>query len=249
VSYETGLAAALAAGQATIDHLDSYAEAMLPEGSELAGVAPEWFGLNLAEDMDSGMAAELARQTAEAGVWNVPTQSLFETTSGTVPSAELAARPGMDMLSPQLAERWARAVNDIQSGSPAEARANFLNARRVLISALQAEGAGLLLGSDAPQIMNVPGFSTHQELEYLVAAGLTPLEALQSGTINVAKFFGAEDEGYVAPGAVANLVLLKANPLEDIGNTQAIKGVIRAGNWYDRATIELWFNKIRADGI
>ena len=249
VSFAVGLDAALRERQATIDHLDGYAQAMVPAGSIMAGVAPSWFGLNLALAMDAHMAAELARSTALAGVWSVPTQSLFETTAGTITLDELMARPGMKYLSPALRSRWKRSVENIREQSGREQRSAFLSARRALIRELQHAGASLLLGSDAPQIMNVPGFSVHQELAYMVAAGLTPLQALQSGTLNVARFFGHRDRGEVAAGFVADFVLLENNPLNDIGATRGISGVMRAGNWYGRERLDQMLKDVEERGI
>ncbi len=238
VSFETGLQTALDQGQATIDHLDAYAEAMVPADHALHGEAPQFFGLNLADGMDASTAGELARATAAAGVWQVPTQSLFETTTGELSIEALKARPGMDMLGDELLGNWVNAVTNIRGQMSLEQRRAFLQARRALLDAMQEAGVGLLLGSDAPQIMNVPGYSVHQELAWLVDAGLTPLEALQTGTLNVARFFGETDRGEVAPGQVADLVLLAANPLEDIGNTARILGVARDGRWYGRAELD-----------
>jgi len=144
---------------------------------------------------------------------------------------------------------WRRSVEEIRGGSTAEDRRRFLDARRVLIRELQRAGAGLLLGSDAPQIMNVPGFSVHTELGYLVNAGLTPLEALQTGTINVARYFGFEDQGLVVPGQVADLVLLARNPLENIAWSTTIKGVARAGRWLDRDALDRLLANIEKRGL
>lgn len=249
VSFDVGLAAALASGQATIDHLDGYAEALVPSDSPLAGTAPQWFGLNLGHVLDPARVPDLARATARAGVWNVPTQSLMETSCGETPLAELMARPGMEYLSPELAQRWRQAVADIRGRSTPEQRAGLLAARRTLLAALQESGAGLLLGSDAPQIMNVPGFSVHQELQYLVAAGLSPLAALQSGTLNVARFLGRVDAGEVSDGMVADFVLLRGNPLQDIRATASIVGVVRAGEWLDRAELDRWLAEVRQRGL
>ena len=105
------------------------------------------------------------------------------------------------------------------------------------------------MGSDAPQISNVPGFSVHQELQYLVAAGLTPLQALQSGTINVARFFGHRFEGEIKARHAADFILLKDNPLLDIGATQGIEGVMRAGKWYGREQLNSMLEGVAKRGI
>ena len=97
---------------------------------------------------------------------------------------------------------------------------------------------GLLLGSDAPQVFNVPGFSIHHELKYLVDAGLTPYEALRSGTVNVASFFNHPDWGTVKRGNVSDLVLLGGNPLKYIQQTSKIEGVMRGSQWVSKEYIE-----------
>jgi imidazolonepropionase-like amidohydrolase len=126
-----------------------------------------------------------------------------------------------------------------ETGStPASAR-RTIEVRRRLIKALHAAGAGLLLGSDAPQIYNVPGFSTHRELESLVAAGLTPYQALETGTRNVARYFGTEQAtGTVERGKRADLILLEADPLVDVRNTTRRAGVMVRGRWLPQAEIE-----------
>jgi len=104
--------------------------------------------------------------------------------------------------------------------------------RRRLIKALYDAGVPFLLGSDAPQLWNVPGFSTHRELAALVDAGLTPYQALRTGTVDVAKFLGEEGRaGVVREGARADLLLLDANPLSSIGNSLRIDGVVLNGRW------------------
>ena len=102
----------------------------------------------------------------------------------------------------------------------------FIELRRKLLLECQRYGVGLLLGSDGPQVFNVPGFSVHHELKYLVDAGLTPFEALQSGTVNVAKFYNKKDLGMIKEGFVSDLILLNGNPLQNIENTKKIEGVM-----------------------
>jgi imidazolonepropionase-like amidohydrolase len=249
VSFAVGLDMALRLGQATIDHLDGYAQEMVPENSPLSGEAPSFFGLNLASAMDIKLAPRLARATASAGVWNVPTQSLIENWAGERRMKDLLSGPGMIYVSGELKQRWINNVSSLREQSSVDSRRRFITLRRGLIQELQAAGAGLLLGSDAPQVMNVPGFSIHQELEYLVQSGLTPLQALQSGTRNVAAFFDAGNQGEVKSAYVADLVLLRSNPLEGITATSDILGVMRAGTWYGREQLDRMLAAIEARGI
>jgi imidazolonepropionase-like amidohydrolase len=245
VSEAVGLDAALRARQDSIDHLDGYAQAMVPEDTRLHGESPQFFGVNLAPDIDAGRADALAYATALAGVWNVPTQSLLEHAAGDTPVKALLDRPEMAYVSSGLATRWSAAVMSLRNMAAAGDRVKFLAARRALIRALHEAQAGLLLGSDAPQIMNVPGFSIHHELAFLVEAGLTPLEALRTGTVEVARFFGETDRGLVAEGHVADMVLLGANPVQTIGATRDIRGVMRAGRWHSRADLDALLADIR----
>jgi len=249
VSFEVGLDTALKQHQATIDHLDGYAEAMVPESSPLYGKAPSFFGINLAAEMESGLAPPLARATATAGVWNVPTLSLIENMAGLRGLEELLARPGMQFVSEELRQRWINNVNGMREQYSPGDRERFLILRRTLIRELQAAGAGLLLRSDAPQIMTVPGYSIHEELAYMVGAGLTPLEALRSGTLNVATFFGNENHGEVKPGYVADLVLLQSNPLDDITATTQILGVMRGGTWFSREDLDTLLRAVNGRDI
>ncbi len=117
-----------------------------------------------------------------------------------------------------------------------EQRLEHIALRRCFIKALHDAGVPFLLGSDAPQLWNVPGFSAHRELAALVAAGLTPYQALRTGTVNVAKYIKEEGRsGVVRRGARADLILLDANPLRDIANSSRISGVVVSGRWIGSA--------------
>ena len=114
----------------------------------------------------------------------------------------------------------------------ARGRAASSSCAASLMRALRDAGAGLVLGADAPQVFNVPGFATLRELESLVAAGLTPYQALQAGTRNPAIALGVPDSfGTVAVGKRADLLLLDADPLADIRNVWKRAGVVLAGRW------------------
>ena len=114
------------------------------------------------------------------------------------------------------------------------------------IAALHQGGVGLLLGSDSPQIFNVPGFSIHRELEALVAAGLGPTEALRTGTDAPARFLDRTDDfGALRTGLAADLVWLRADPTVEVAATRQIAGVMVRGRWLDRATLDAGLADIR----
>jgi hypothetical protein len=245
VSVEVGIPLTLASRQATIDHLDGYAQELVPGDHPLHGVAPEFFGVNLAAGLRTARVRDLARATRDAGVWNVPTQSLLENMLYAQSLDALMARPEMSYVQASTIEQWRERVVAIRESIGPSLAQNFLSTRRALLEQLQIEGAGLLLGSDAPQIMNVPGFSIHEELGYLVGAGLTPYQALATGTIHIATFLGEPDRGRVEPGFVADLVLLAGNPLEDVSRTREVLGVMRGGEWYERRWLDERLEAIR----
>ena len=249
VSADVGLALTLSSRQATIDHLDGYAQELVPEGHALFSVNPGFFGFNLSPGFQlpdpstasgcpgSSLMGRAACATAAAQVWNVPTQSLIENLLGEKSVEALLARSGMEFVRESTLLNWTNRVKNTKASTgPGQAR-SFVLARRALIKQLHDAGAGLLLGSDAPQVMNVPGYAIHDELEYLVASGLSPYEALQTGTVNVARFFKHPDKGYLKKGYRANAVLLKNNPLEDISATREILAVMKNGSWYDASWI------------
>ncbi|MFQ5982516.1 MAG: amidohydrolase family protein [Woeseiaceae bacterium] len=241
VSVAVGVPHALASGMASIDHLDGYMRAMLKDDADLSGGTAGFFGVLLADRIDEQKIAEIAAQTAAAGVWNVPTEALFEHLISDIPPSEMRTWPEMRYMPRATVARWVSAKQQVLTDpayDPAIA-ARAIDIRRSLILALHKGGAGLLLGSDAPQVFNVPGFAVHRELEYLVASGLTPYEALRTGTVNPATFFGQERVlGSVETGKEADLVLLDANPLADIKNARRIHGVMLRGRWLDRQELD-----------
>lgn len=243
VSIGVGLERALAAGQATIDHLDGYAQVLVPEDHPARQREPGLFGFNIGDAMEIGRVDEWAEKTRAAGVWNVPTQTLIENLA-TGDLEELTARPAMRYVDAQTREQWVDRVRSMRAGQPAERLEHFVEVRRALIRALHEAGAGLLSGADAPQIMNVPGDALHHELEIYVAAGLSPAEALATSTVNVARFFGQPGHGCLAAGCVADLVVLEGDPLADISSLRRIHGVMRAGNWHDRAALDALLNEV-----
>jgi len=239
VPVAVGVEAALRLNMATIDHLDGYFVALLPADSYRSGGYGGSFDVMLAREIMPERIEDIAVATAAAGAWNVATQVLIEHLVSDVPVAELRTRPEMKYMKRSTVQRWAESKQALlaEGGFDPAVAALAIDLRRKLILALHEAGAGLLLGSDAPQVFNVPGFSLHRELDILVASGLTPFEALQTGTTAVADFLGT-NTGVVQVGKDADLLLLDANPLKDIRNSRRIHGVMLRGEWLAASALE-----------
>jgi imidazolonepropionase-like amidohydrolase len=117
-----------------------------------------------------------------------------------------------------------------------------------MVGALHRAGVPFLAGTDAaPGVYIMPGFSLHDELANFVEAGFTPMESLQTATSGPAKFLGTEGtSGAIAPGKVADLLLLSANPLDNIHNTRQITAVIANGRLFDRAALNRILQAVEA---
>ena len=248
VPVEVGIRHALENSYATIDHVDGYLEGLVPAS---AGVTPNengFFGYNFTPLADPANIDELVAQSKKQGVWVVPTQSLFERWFAPATADEMLAQPEMQYMPVSTLENWKRRKEQSTgkgSGFSAQQWEDFISLRRQLIKALQEEGQGLLLGSDAPQLFNVPGFSIHHEMAGMLRAGLSPLEILQSGTLNPAIFYEMGDEfGEIKEGLSADFFLVSGNPLEDLANLRKVEGVMVKGTWISKADIEKKLNSI-----
>lgn len=247
VSYDVGIWHAMESGYSTIDHLDGFIEGLVPGIEKIPEQRAGLFGMYLADQVNASEIPRLLNGLKANNVWVVPTQSLAERWFHPNYSAEdFKKDPHRIYMNPNTVDQWITSKNNLKSSpeyTDAEMK-KFVEFRRDLILKCQKNGVGLLLGCDAPQIFNVPGFSTHNELEYLVLAGLTPLEALRTGTVNVAKYLKQNDAGLVEAGAVSDLILLDANPLVDIKNTRQIAGVMIGNKWMDKKYIDAQLKKL-----
>ncbi len=248
VPVAVGVRAALELNIATIDHLDGYLVALLPPHSFKSGGYGGFFDIMLAAELDPQQIGAIAAATAASGTWNVPTQILIEQRVSATPVAELRNYDEMKYMPAETVERWAATKQALLSERDfdPETAALAIDLRRQLILALHEAGARLLLGSDAPQVFNVPGYSTHRELKVLVASGLTAYEALQTGTTAAAEYLGT-NAGSVQVGKDADLVLLDANPLDDIENSRRIHGVMLRGLWLSGHALQQRLEQYRRD--
>lgn len=146
--------------------------------------------------------------------------------------------PRLAMISPAVRELWGGMA---RAATPANTRNLQQLYERIpaIVLAFHRAGVTILAGTDAWAVYDFPGSDLHSELWHLVQAGLTPLEALRTATLSPARFFKVADSlGSIRPGKLADLVLLEANPLTDIGNTERIAGVVTNGRYLDRAALE-----------
>jgi hypothetical protein len=234
VPLDVELAGAVRHRFSTIDHLDGFVEAMWPGPRPITAQQTGFFGLNLIPQIDRTRLPGLVAAVKSANIAQVPSMSLMDNYASDETGEQLAQRYEMQYWFANQVASWVMNKNNFLANSPASAaqRAEYIAVRRQILKALHDAGVPILLGSDTPQVWNVPGFATHRELESLVAAGLTPYQALRTGTVNVAAFYKETGRsGVVAVGARADLLLLDANPLTNVSNTQRIAGVVVNGRW------------------
>ena len=246
VSFNVGVWRAIDARYSTIDHLDGFIEAITPGSDTLAEPETGLFGAWIAYRADPSRIPKLVDALREKHVGVVPTQALAERWLSPLPAEAFTTDPAMKYMKPQEVENWVKAKNTYNSNPnfSKDHAATFVQIRRKLIDECQKNGVVLLLGSDAPQVFNVPGFSIHNEMQYMVDAGLTPFETLRMGTTNVATYLNKPDTGVIKPGNRSDLVLLGGNPLDDIRQTRSIEGVMMGTNWLPKEYIQNELKKL-----
>ena len=241
----TDAVAAAKAGIASIEHLTGVPEAASPKPSALfsahyRGFFPGWTAFERSwADLDSAALTRVANRLAESKVTLIPTLVLHETLSrldepGTLRDPALQEVPEArqrDWDVPGLIARAGWTEADFEAFQ--RSRAN----QDLFIRQFEAAGGRLAAGTDAANQMLVPGYSEHREMELLVRAGLTPREALRAATRNAAALIGADSLGLLAPGKVADLLVLSKDPLVDIRNTRAITAVMARGYLLDADSI------------
>ena len=247
VSFGVGVWRAIDAGYSSIDHMDGFVEAMVPGIESMVEQQTGLFGMFVADKADVAMIPKLMKELKDKNIWVVPTQSLADRWfAANYTGDDFLKDPDSKYMDKKIVNQWIDTKKNLMANAQYDAKKieNFIKLRRKLIYECQQNGVGLLLGCDAPQIFNVPGFSTHNELKYLVDAGLTPYQALRTGTVNVAKYLNLSEAGIIKPGAIADLVLINGNPLTDITNTKKVEGVMMRGKWLSKNEIEAGLKKL-----
>lgn len=240
---------ALGSRQTSIDHFDRYVEFLVPEGTDTGERPAGFFGSGWVRFVDERRIPDAVRRTIAAGTWNVPTLSLVENLASPETPEAMIAWPEMRYMPRRVLDGWAKAKREfaVRPDFQPDAARRLVELRRRLLRDLHAAGAPIALGSDAPQFFNVPGFSIHHEMRMMQAAGLTPYQVLATGTREAGRYFGPKAGfGTIAPGQRADLILLTANPLENLANVERRAGVMVRGRWLPESEIQARLEKIAA---
>ena len=235
VPADVGVVHAIEAGQLTIDHIDGYTAYL----SAFEGAEREQ------------KMAEVIQLTLEHGTWIVPTQALWETIIGAADYDALKKYDELKYIPQQVRNgynNWVTNNIDNNSNLNINAALNEAALRQTLLSEMNKAGVNILMGTDAPQLFSVPGFSIHRELAKMAEAGMTPYEIIKTGTVNVGQYFNDKDTfGTIEKGMRADLILVNSNPLENVANIKDHSGVMTQGVWLSKADIDKKLSEIEAE--
>ncbi len=260
------VAEAAEAGQRSVEHLTgmltacSAKEDELRQTQEAANASATGFGArdpaaarqltrSIIESYDAKKAAGVFAKLKQHHTWHCPTLTVLRSIAS-LTDPEFRNDPRLRYMPPGIRFQWDPA-NDFRfkarTAEDYELSKLVLQRQFEIVGQMRKAGVEFLAGTDTLNPYCFPGFSLHNELELMVKAGFTPLEALQSATLNPARYLGQEKNmGTVEKGKLADLVLLDANPLEDIKHTQKINAVVYGGKLYPRAELDRMLATVEA---
>ena len=246
VPQDVGLVHAIETGMSTVDHLDGYIQAIASDDVQAQVSVGQISLAGLARGVDDAKLAEIIQLTIEHDVYVVPTMYLWENLYAAPNAEQLLQQPEMRYVSPQTREGWRR-----RAGSGREGADVYLALRMRVLKELSDAGAGILMGTDSPQLFNVPGFALHRELQVMSDAGMSNYAILKSGTATVGEYVASHlgldgNFGTIAEGQRADLVLLGSNPLEELANLFDRVGVMVRGRWVPAEEIDAGLEALAA---
>ena len=229
------------AGMRSFEHLIGIFEGSSPlEDAFLKGDKTE---TKFLDSYDPERATVLAAVLAKNQTWQCPTL-VWERGGNLIDVTDFSKDQRAKFVPAYWKDRtWKSFTKEIEAEfneDSLETRKKFIDKELEVVQLLHNAGVPFLAGTDTPPGVYIfPGFSLHEELQRFVAAGFSPLEALQTATLNPARFFQMEDQfGTIEKGRWADLVFLDANPLEDIRNTQKVAAVVLNGRYFSKADLQ-----------
>ena len=247
------------AGQKSIEHLTGIAVGCSAIERQLMDEKAQAFAVRdrarygrieprAGETFDAAVADALFRRFVRNGTWQVPTlielrRNALGDVSAEAGQAAAKDDPRWAYLPVSLRDWWSKS----RSGTVPDGGKELFNGQLSLTQRMHKSGVLFLAGTDTPNPHILPGFALHDELKLLVSAGFSPMEALQAATLNPARYLGREkDLGTIETGKLADLVLLDANPLDDISNTRKIRAVIVDGRYLSLETLNAMLAGVQA---
>jgi imidazolonepropionase-like amidohydrolase len=235
-----------------IEHLDGYLEMLLADNAPMKGSVSDlyiynprnWESLNY---IDETKIAGVARKTVASNPFVDPTQSFMKNTFGLPRSEEsIRAQPDFRFYPVKTQDFYINYLRRTPLNQVSlEKRARWVELRNKLIKAIFDAGGKIMAGSDTPEFLWLYGFTMHREMKALADAGLPNYAVLAAATRNAHEWLGSlKYSGTIEKGKQADLILLDANPLDDITNTEKRTGVMLKGKWYAQAEMNDWLDEI-----
>jgi hypothetical protein len=194
--------------------------------------------LHAVQTQDEERRNTVLKTLADNNTWQVPTLAIVTSAEYRIFARDDWRKTFRYLPEPNRSE-WEKSAIRMTERPASEVELAHANWAYDIVPRFVEAGIGIMAGTDSPLALLTPGFSLHEELVLLVRAGLTPMQALEAATLRPAQFLGLEkQQGTIAKGMLADLVILDANPLEDIANTQRIRAVMRDGHLHTREALD-----------
>lgn len=242
IPYAVGLEGVIKAKQSSIEHAEEIIKTYFSRNP------PDQTHFNY-DANDERRIPQIAGEIRDSGVWVVPTLVTFRNVIRQIENLPLALKqPGMEYLPPWVREQWGPENSFYKLNFSPDVLPGFRKSwefQNKLVKGMHEAGVRMLVGTDAMVPGNMPAFTLHEELRYLVSNGFTPFEALQAATRNSAEFLNQSNEfGTVEVGRRADLILLNANPLNDVAHATQRSGVMVRGRWFSDSRLRQMLNEL-----